>query len=101
MLVLLQVICECNVGFDLVWFEVLVLLFNQNNCLLVCICNYSDEDFDNVCLSVCYNGQEKFEGVLSVFVCIIIVDLVNINVNQFGWQDVILSIIDYFIQFDD
>jgi len=100
-LVPLQAIRERNVGLDSAWFEAPVPLLNQNNRLLVRIRNYSDEDLDNVRLSVRYNGQEKPEGVLSVPARTTIVDSVNINVNQPGWQDVTLSITDYPIQFDD
>lgn len=100
-LVPLQSIRERNVGLDSAWFEAPVPLLNQNNRLLVRIRNYSDEDLDNVRLSVRYNGQEKPEGVLSVPARTTVIDSVNINVNQPGWQDVTLSITDYPIQFDD
>jgi hypothetical protein len=100
-LVPLQAVQERNVGLDSAWFEAPVPLLNQNNRLLVRIRNYSDEDLDNVRLSARYNGQEKPEGILSVAARSTIVDTVNISVNTPGWQDVILSITDYPIQFDD
>ncbi|WP_020534644.1 BatA domain-containing protein [Lewinella cohaerens] len=100
-LVPLQTVQERNVGLDSAWFEAPVPLLNQNNRLLVRIKNYSDEDLDNVRLSVRYNGQEKPEGVLSIPARSTLVDSVNINVNQPGWQDVTLSITDYPVQFDD
>ncbi|PSR12847.1 MAG: hypothetical protein DA408_16185 [Bacteroidetes bacterium] len=100
-LVPLQAVQERNVGLDSAWFEAPVPLLNQNNRLHVRIRNYSNEDIDNVRLSVRYNGQEKPEGVLTVPALGTLIDSVIINVTQPGWQDVTLGITDYPIQFDD
>lgn len=100
-LVPLQAVQERNVGLDSAWFEAPVPLLNQNNRLLVRIRNFSNEDLDNVRLSVRYNDQEKPEGVLTIPAQSTIVDSVNINVTQAGWQDVTLKITDYPVQFDD
>jgi hypothetical protein len=100
-LVPLQAVQERNVGLDSAWFEAPVPLFNQNNRLLVRIRNYSDEDLDNVRLSIRYRGEEKPEGVLTIPARSAVVDSVNINITQPGWQDVTLQITDYPVQFDD
>ncbi len=100
-LIPLQAVQERNIALDSAWFEAPVPLLSQNNRLLVRIHNYSDEDVDNVRLSVGYNGEEKPEGVLNIPARASIIDSVNINVNQAGWQDITLSITDYPIQFDD
>lgn len=100
-LIPLQSVQERNIALDSAWFEAPVPLLQQNNRLLVRIHNHSDEDVDNIRLSVAYNGQEKPEGILSIPARSTVVDSVNINVSQAGWQDVVLSITDYPIQFDD
>lgn len=100
-LVPLQAIRERNVGIDSAWFEAPVPLLNQNNRLLVRIRNYSNEDLDNVRLTVGYNGQEKPEGILAIPAQTAVIDSVNINVNQPGWQEVTLGITDFPVQFDD
>lgn len=100
-LIPLQAVQERNVGLDSAWFEAPVPLLNQNNRLLVRIRNYTNEDLDNVRLSVRYGGQEKPEGILSIPAQSEVIDSVNINITQPGWQDVTLAITDYPIQFDD
>ena len=100
-LVPLQAVRERNVGIDSAWFEAPVPLLNQNNRLLVRIRNYSNEDLDNVRLTVGYNGQEKPEGILAIPAKSSVIDSVNINVNQGGWQEVTLGITDFPVQFDD
>ncbi|MEZ4985544.1 MAG: BatA domain-containing protein [Saprospiraceae bacterium] len=97
----LQAVQERNVALDSAWFEAPVPLLNQNNRLLVRLRNFTNEDVDNVRLSVQYNGQEKPEGILEVPAQSTVIDTVNINISQPGWQDVTLSISDYPIQFDD
>ncbi len=100
-LIPLQAVHERNVALDSAWFESPVPLLSQNNRLLVRIHNYSNEDVDNIRLSVSYNGEEKPEGILSIPAQGTIIDSVNINVDQVGWQDIQLTITDYPIQFDD
>ncbi len=100
-LIPLQAVQERNVGLDSAWFEAPVPLLNQNNRLLVRIRNYTNEDLDNVRLSARYGGQEKPEGVLTIPAKSEVIDTVNINITQPGWQDVTLAITDYPIQFDD
>ncbi|MCB0637831.1 MAG: hypothetical protein KDC54_14485, partial [Lewinella sp.] len=100
-LIPLQAVRESNVAIDSAWFEGPVPLLNQNNRLLVRLQNYSDEDLDNVRLTVKYSGQQKPEGVLELPARTTLIDTVNINVSQPGWQEVTLSITDYPITFDD
>lgn len=100
-LIPLQAVQERNVGLDSAWFEAPVPLLNQNNRLLVRIRNYTNEDLDNVRLSARYGGQEKPEGILTIPAQSEVIDTVNINITQPGWQDVTLAITDYPIQFDD
>lgn len=100
-LIPLQAVQERNVGLDSAWFEAPVPLLNQNNRLLVRIRNYTNEDLDNVRLSARYGGQERPEGVLTIPAQSEVIDTVNINITQPGWQDVTLAITDYPIQFDD
>ncbi len=100
-LIPLQSVRERNVGIDSAWFEAPVPLLNQNNRLLVRVKNFSDEDLDNVRLTVTYQDQQKPEGVLAIPARTSVIDSVNITVTEPGWQEVTLGITDYPVQFDD
>jgi hypothetical protein len=100
-LIPLQSVRERNVAIDSVWFEAPVPQLNQNNLLLVRLRNYTDEDLDNVRLSLRYNEQTKPEGVITVPARSSVIDSVFINVTEPGLQRATLSITDFPVQFDD
>ena len=97
----LQSVQERNVAIDSAWFEAPIPQLNQNNLLLVKVRNYSDEDLDNIRLSLRYEGQTKPEGILSIPARSSKIDSVYININRPGVGKAELQITDYPIQFDD
>lgn len=97
----LQAVRERNVSIDSAWFEAPVPQLNQNNLLLVRLRNHSDEDLDNIRLSLRYEGQNKPEGILSIPARSYVIDSVYINVTKAGVGRAELQITDYPIQFDD
>lgn len=100
-LVPLQAVQERNVGIDSAWFEAPVQMLNQTNNLLVSVRNYSDEDADNVRLSIRYEGQSKPVGTMSIPGRSAVTDTVPITTLRTGWHNAELAITDYPIQFDD
>ncbi|PHI19113.1 hypothetical protein CEQ90_14465 [Lewinellaceae bacterium SD302] len=97
----LQAVRERNVSIDSAWFEAPIPQLNQNNLLLVRVRNHSDEDLDNIRLSLRYDGQTKPEGILSIPANSYVLDSVFINISKAGVGKAELQITDYPIQFDD
>lgn len=97
----LQAVRERNVGIDSAWFEAPIPQINQNNLLLVRIRNYSDEDLDNIRLSLQYDGQNKPEGILSIPARSYVIDSVYLSIEKPGVGKAQLQITDYPVQFDD
>lgn len=97
----LQAVRENNIGIDSAWFEAPVQMLNQLNKLLVRVRNYTNEDAENVRLSMLYQGENKPAGTLNIPAQSFVVDTINLTVLQPGWQQVTLNISDYPIQFDD
>ncbi len=100
-LIPLQAVQEKNIAIDSAWFDAPVQTINQTNPLLVKIRNYSNEDVENVRLSVGLDGQEKPEGSLKIPAGGSVIDTVNITILRTGWHEAKLTITDYPIQFDD
>lgn len=100
-LIPLQAVRERNVAIDSAWFEAPVPQLNQNNLLMVRLRNYTDEDLDNVRLSLRYEEQTKPEGVITIPARSSVIDSVFLNVTQPGLQRATLSITDFPVQFDD
>ncbi|HFA51456.1 MAG TPA: hypothetical protein ENJ95_20780 [Bacteroidetes bacterium] len=100
-LVPLQAVQESNVSIDSAWFEAPVQMLNQPNPLVVKIKNWSNENADNVRLSVTYDGEVKPVGELSIPASSSVTDTVNISIRKTGWAEAKLSITDYPVQFDD
>lgn len=97
----LQAVRENNIGIDSAWFEAPVQMLNQLNKLLVRVRNYTNEDAENVRLSMVYETQNKPVGTLNIPAQSYTIDTINITVLHPGWHDVTLNITDYPIQFDD
>lgn len=97
----LQSVRERNVSIDSAWFEAPIPQLNQNNLLLVKIRNNSDEDLDNIRLSLRYDGQTKPEGILSIPAKSYAIDSVYLNIAKAGIGKAELQITDYPIQYDD
>ncbi len=100
-LVPLQSVQERNIAIDTAWFDAPVQILNQTNPLLVKIRNLSNEDVDNIRLSLRYEGQTKPVGSLSIPAGESITDTVNITILRTGWHEAMLSLTDYPVQFDD
>lgn len=100
-LIPLQAVQERNISIDSAWFEAPVPMVNQTNALVVQLKNLSDEDVDNVRLSLRYEGQNKPVGTLSIPAGSIVTDTVNITILRTGWHEAELAITDYPVQFDD
>lgn len=97
----LQSVRERNVSIDSAWFEAPIPQLNQNNLLLVKVRNNSDEDLDNIRLSMRYDGQTKPEGILSIPAKSFVIDSVFLNIAKPGIGKAELQITDYPIQYDD
>lgn len=100
-LVPLQAVQERNVAIDSAWFEAPVQMLNQTNALLVSVRNYSDEEADNVRVSIRYEGQTKPVGTMTIPARSAVIDTVPITILRTGWHDAELAITDYPVQFDD
>jgi hypothetical protein len=100
-LVPLQAVQERNISIDSVWFEAPVQMLNQANSLVVQVRNLSNEDVDNIRLSLKHEGQTKPVGTLSIPALSAALDTVNITILRTGWHEAELAITDYPVQFDD
>ncbi len=100
-LVPLQAVQERNISIDSAWFEAPVQMMNQTNELLVRVRNHSDQDAENVRLSMRYDGQSKPVGTLSIPARSTVTDTANITILRTGWHEATLNLTDYPVQFDD
>lgn len=100
-LVPLQSVQEKNISIDSAWFNAPVQMVNQTTQLVVRVNNHSDQDAENLRLSLRYDGQEKPVGTLSIPARSSVSDTVNITIQRTGWHEAQLSITDYPVQFDD
>jgi len=96
-----QSVKENNITIDSAWFESVVPSINQNNKLFIRVKNHSDENKEDIRLSVIQNGQNRPEGTLNVAANSTKTDTVNLLITQAGWQNLEIKIDDYPIQFDD
>lgn len=90
-----------NISIDSVWFDGPIPFLNQNNKLVVRVRNNSGEDAEQVKLSFKKDGQEKPIGIKDIPANSAITDTVIVNVDKSGWQQGIVSVTDYPVQFDD
>ena len=100
-LVPLQSVQEKNISLDSCWFDAPVQMMNQTNALIVRVKNQSDEQADNIRLTLKHEGQLKPVGTLSIPPRSSITDTVNITILNTGWHTAELAITDYPVQFDD
>ncbi len=90
-----------NLSVDSVWFDGPIPIFNQNNKLVVRIKNNSGEDAEQVKLSFRKDGQEKPIGIRDIPANSSITDTVVVTVDKSGWQQCVVNVTDYPVQFDD
>ena len=97
----LAAVQEKNIAIDSAWFEAPIQMTGQANPLIVRVTNYTNENVENVKLSVKLDGQEKPIGLLNLKAHSSKEDTVNITVLRTGWHEAELAITDYPVQFDD
>lgn len=100
-LVPLQSVQEKNISIDSCWFDAPVQMLNQTNALVIRVRNLSDEDVENIRLTLRHEGQVKPVGTLRIPAKSSITDTVNITILKTGWHEAELNITDYPVQFDD
>lgn len=100
-LVPLQSVQEKNISIDSAWFEAPVQMINQTNSLKVKVRNLSNEDAENIRLSIRYDGQVKPVGTMNIPAQSFVTDTVPITILRNGWHDAELAITDFPVQFDD
>ncbi|HHB77711.1 MAG TPA: hypothetical protein ENK85_00590 [Saprospiraceae bacterium] len=100
-LVPLHAVQEANIGIDSCWLAAPVPILNQPNTLLVKIQNYGQQAAEEVKLALSYQGQVRPQGTISVPAGSAVIDTVHFVLNQPGWQEMVVSINDYPVQFDD
>ncbi len=100
-LVPLQSVQEKNISIDSCWFDAPVQMLNQTNLLYLKISNHSQDDVENIKLSIDINGQEKPLGALSIPARKSIIDTTAITILRTGWHKIIVRITDFPVQFDD
>jgi Aerotolerance regulator N-terminal len=97
----LTAVQEKNIAIDSAWFEAPVQIMGQTNPLVVRVTNYTNENVENVKLSVKIDGQDKPIGLLNVKAKSSVEDTVPVAILRNGWHEAELSITDYPVQFDD
>ena len=100
-LVPIQSVQEANISIDSAWFDSPVAMPNQINKLVVEITNHSDEASEGVRLSMTQNGEERPVGSLNIAARSTTLDTVNVSFIKTGYQDAVLKVSDYPVQFDD
>jgi len=97
----LKSVQEKNVAIDSAWFESPLQMLNQTTALLFSIHNYTEEDADNVRVSVSLDGQERPEGTLDITGSTVKIDTSMITVLSTGWHELAIRISDFPVTFDD
>ena len=97
----LRSVQEKNIAIDSAWFDSPVQMLNQTNSLLIRIRNYSNEDVENVKVSLELDGTEKPVGTISLKAGEEKLDTANITLLKTGWHKVLVRITDFPVQFDD
>ena len=100
-LVPVQSVQERNISIDTAWFAEPVHIINQTSRIIVKIMNHSDDDIENIKLTISSNGQEKPAATLNIESRQYVYDTVNVSVLQAGWHEATLRITDFPVQFDD
>ncbi len=97
----LHAVQEANIGIDSCWLAAPVPILNQPNTLLVKVHNYGQVAADEVKLALSHGGQIRPQGTLSIPAGSAIIDTIHFVLNEPGWQEMVVSINDYPVQFDD
>ena len=100
-LVPMTAVQERNISIDTLWFENPVKILNQPAKLVVQVSNRSDEPAEEVRMSIHYDGQTKPVGELNINARGTVTDTVSFNILKAGFQEGMLSISDFPIEFDN
>lgn len=100
-LVPLHAVQEANVGIDSCWLAAPIPILHQSNTLLVKVHNYGLETANEVKLALHFQGQVRPQGTIEVPAGSVVIDTVHFMLNNPGWQEMVVSISDYPVQFDD
>ncbi|MBK8490296.1 MAG: BatA domain-containing protein [Saprospirales bacterium] len=100
-LIPLQAVQERNISIDSVWMEAPVPMLNQPNNLIVKVKNWTDEEAENVRLTLKHEGQVMPVGTLTIPPQTAVLDTISMQLQHVGWHEAELQITDYPIQFDD
>jgi hypothetical protein len=100
-LIPLKAVQERNISIDSAWFESPVQLESQVSRLIVKITNYDSNPVENARLSFEYAGEKKPTGQINIPGNASVTDTISLTIKGNGWQDMLLEITDYPIQFDD
>ena len=100
-LIPLAAVQEKNIAIDSVWFESPLQMMNTTNTLIVRIKNFTNENIDNVKLTLKLDGQDKPIGLVNIKAHASLEDTLNITILRNGWHEAELTITDYPVQFDD
>jgi len=96
-----QSVQENNIAIDSVWLATPVPIPNQNNQLVIKTFNHSDQDVENVRLTIEQNGKIKPLGQIDIKARSSHIDTANVNIIKTGWQNFKINIGDYPIEFDN
>jgi hypothetical protein len=97
----LQAVQARNISIDSVWLEAPVPMLNQPNRLIVQVRNWTNEEAENVRLTLRHEGQTMPVGSLEIPPRSAIQDTISMQLQRTGWHEAELKIEDYPIQFDD
>ncbi|MCB9285010.1 MAG: BatA domain-containing protein [Lewinellaceae bacterium] len=100
-LIPLQAVQERNISIDSVWMESPVPMLNQPNNLIIQVKNWTDEEAENVRLTLRHEGQVMPVGTLTIPPQTAVKDTISMQLPHVGWHEAELQITDYPIQFDD
>jgi len=100
-LVPMRAVQERNISIDSAWFESPVQILNQPSNLYVRISNRSDEQADDVRITLRHDGQTKPVGSVSIPARSNRLDTIPFNILHAGWHEAKVSVTDYPVQFDD
>ena len=90
-----------NVYIDTAWFEKPLIYANQTGNIIVRLKNKGDQPIEKGRLTLAINGQQKGLSDFNIVPNGSITDTVNFTVQDTGWNQADLSIIDYPVTFDD
>ncbi len=100
-LVPLHAVQEANIGIDSCWLAAPIPILHQSNTLLVKIHNYGQQAADEIKVAINYQGQVRPQGTISIPANSSVTDTVHFVLDTPGWQEMVVSITDYPVQFDD